>query len=121
VTGSLAGAGPAKHDERTRDLAERRDHEYICPDGHVTELTFAAEAVPPSEWACRRCSAAALLDGVAVEQVPSQSEPRESAATPMDRLRQRRSEPELEELLAEAVRQYRENGYAFGQTGGRAG
>ncbi len=78
--------------------SERRITAYACPQGHKTELPFSVEADVPSTWECRCGAEAKLVDG---------PEPEKKATKPTrthwDMLLERRSIPELEELLEERL------------------
>lgn len=84
-------------------FSERRITRYTCPEGHVSELPFSVEADVPSVWECRCGLEAKLNDG---------PEPEGKAAkhqrTHWDMLLERRSVPELEELLEERLSLLRE-------------
>ncbi|PKQ26131.1 MAG: electron transporter [Actinobacteria bacterium HGW-Actinobacteria-4] len=80
------------------ELAERNDVHYDCPVGHVITMPFSVEADIPLSWECH-CGALALLrDG-------EQPEPREVKIqrSHWDMLLERRTIPELEELLEERL------------------
>ena len=67
-----------------------------------TTMTFAADAEVPEAWECRTCGAEALLrigDGTATVDHSEDKIPR----THWDMLLERRSIPELEELLEERL------------------
>ncbi len=78
--------------------SERRITVYICPRGHRTELPFSVDAEIPPTWECRCNDTARLLDGP--EPEPKTARP---ARTHWDMLLERRSLPELEELLQERL------------------
>ena len=71
---------------------------YVCPQQHRIELPFSTEAEIPSTWECRCGEEALLLDGPAPTHKPVKP-PR----THWDMLLERRSIPELEELLEERL------------------
>lgn len=80
------------------DFAPRRQAEFDCPNGHVTSVPFSVEAEVPLTWECK-CGAEALLrDSVRPE--PRAGRP---VRTHWDMLLERRTIPELEELLAERL------------------
>ena len=72
---------------------------YVCPQGHRSELPFSIEADIPPTWECRCGASARLLNG---ESVPD-AKPARPPRTHWDMLLERRSIPELEELLAERL------------------
>ncbi|GAA5098067.1 RNA polymerase-binding protein RbpA [Microbacterium yannicii] len=82
---------------------ERAQHSYTCTVcGRDTTLTFAADAEVPNAWECRTCGAEALLrvgDGTATVDHSGDKIPRSH----WDMLLERRTLPELEELLEERL------------------
>jgi len=80
------------------ELAERQEVHYDCPQGHHLTFTFAAEAEVPLSWECHCGSLALLRDGDQPE--PVQERPHR---THWDMLMERRTIPELEELLEERL------------------
>lgn len=80
------------------ELAERRDVHYDCPNGHVLTFPFSVEADVPLSWECGCGGLALLRDG-------DRPEPQEvrSQRTHWDMLLERRTIPELEELLEERL------------------
>ncbi|MBO3664197.1 RNA polymerase-binding protein RbpA [Microbacterium stercoris] len=82
---------------------ERAQHTYHCAAcNRDTTLTFAADAEAPATWECRTCGGEALLtvDGDTVEVDHSGDK---AARTHWDMLLERRTIPELEEILAERL------------------
>ncbi len=85
------------------ELAARQDIAFDCPNGHHFTRTFAVEAELPTIWECPRCGQVARRsDGV--EPEAKQVKPQR---THWDMLRERRSIPELEEILAERLEEIR--------------
>ena len=82
---------------------DRAQHTYTCSTcGRDTVLTFAADAEVPEAWECRTCGAEALLrigDGTATVDHSGDK----AASTHWDMLLERRTLPELEELLEERL------------------
>lgn len=78
--------------------SERQITVYVCPQGHRVELPFSIEADIPATWDCRCGATARLLDGP-----EPQAKTGRTARTHWDMLLERRSIPELEELLAERL------------------
>lgn len=83
---------------------ERAQHTYTCTScGRDTILTFAADAELPEAWECRTCGAEALRqigDGTtATVDHSGDKTPRSH----WDMLLERRTIPELEELLEERL------------------
>jgi hypothetical protein len=84
-------------------FSPRVSHTYLCAAcGRETVLIFSAEAEAPDEWECKHCAhvATRLVDSKPVivdhsdEKIPR---------TPWDMLLERRTLPELEELLEERL------------------
>lgn len=84
-------------------FSERQMVAYTCDNGHVTELPFSVEAEIPATWECRCGLNAKLNDGPEPEIKPTKA-PR----THWDMLLERRTIPELEELLEERLALLRE-------------
>src|SRR6478609_3136825 len=76
--------------------SERRITTYVCPQGHRIELPFSVEADVPPVWECR-CGS---------EVTPKETK---HVRTHWDMLLERRSIPELEELLEERLSLLRES------------
>jgi len=97
------------------DLAPRQDVEYACPSGHRFRMPFSMEADVPMVWECRVCGAQALRVGGVAEE----NKPVKPVRTHWDMLLERRSLPELEEVLAERLEVLRGGGIggAFGARG----
>ena len=85
-------------------LSERQLTVYVCPEGHRTELPFSIEADVPSTWECR-CGLDAKLQG----GPEPEAKPVKHQRTHWDMLLERRSIPELEELLEERLTLLRES------------
>ena len=78
--------------------APRQMAYYDCESGHVTAVPFSVEAEVPSLWQCR-CGLEGLLRD-AERPVAKATRP---ARTHWDMLLERRTIPELEELLEERL------------------
>ena len=86
------------------ELAERSDVHYDCPNGHVITMPFSVEAEVPLSWECH-CGALALLrDGERAEEKEVKTQ-----RSHWDMLLERRTIPELEELLEERLAVLRQN------------
>ena len=86
-------------DERGVEMAPRTQIPYDCPQGHGFALMFAEDAEIPTVWECPRCGAEAMRrDGGEVEEKTAKP-----ARTHWDMLRERRSIPELEDILTERL------------------
>jgi hypothetical protein len=98
LRGSRLGAVSYETD-RNHDLAPRRTVRYACPKNHEFEVPFSDDAEIPSVWECRlHGSESEIVDGGAPEQKKVKP-PR----THWDMLLERRSIPELEDLLNERL------------------
>ena len=60
LRGTRLGSVSYESDRHT-EFAPRLRTAYDCPNGHATEVPFAAEADIPSSWECKLCGAPALL------------------------------------------------------------
>ena len=83
--------------------SDRQITTYVCEDGHRTELPFSVEADVPALWECRCGLEAKLIDGPEPERKPTKP-----VRTHWDMLLERRSIPELEDLLEERLQFLRE-------------
>lgn len=91
--------GQSFEDERGIEFAPRQQVAYICSKGHAFEIPMAEDAEIPHVWECARCGAEArLVDGA--EPETKQEKP---VRTHWDMLRERRSIPELEQILSERL------------------
>lgn len=98
LRGSRLGAVSYETD-RNHDLAPRRSVRYACPKGHEFEVPFSDDAEIPATWECRlHGSESDIIEGGQTEQKEVKP-PR----THWDMLLERRSVPELEELLNERL------------------
>ena len=99
---TLRGArlgGQSFEDERGIEFAARQRVTYLCAQGHEFEITMSAEAEIPALWECPRCGAEALARDTERPE-PKAEKP---ARTHWDMLLERRSEKELEDILAERL------------------
>ena len=103
LRGSNLGTRSMESDENVVP-SERQLTVYVCTEGHRTELPFSIEAEIPSTWECRCGLDARLLDGP--EPI---LKPVKHVRTHWDMLLERRSLPELEELLEERLTLLRES------------
>jgi ribosomal protein L37AE/L43A len=82
---------------------ERAQFTYTCTAcGRDTTLTFAADAEVPDTWECRTCGAEAVLR-VGDKTVTVDHSDDKAPRTHWDMLLERRTIPELEELLEERL------------------
>lgn len=86
-------------DEEGIEFASRQILGFDCEQKHHFELTFSTEADLPFEWECPRCGGVAKRSDGAEPEGKDAKPPR----THWDMLRERRSIPELEELLDERL------------------
>ena len=105
LRGTRLGATSYENDENV-EPAERLDVVYDCPRGHTFTMPFSVEADVPAHWECRVCGAKAIGRDVPL--------PEEKAVKPSrthwDMLLERRSIPELEDLLEERLELLRASG-----------
>lgn len=86
-------------DERGVEMAPRQEVEYVLPDGRTFTVTMADDAEIPAEWEDPRTGKMGrLVDGTEPEHKEVKA-PR----THWDMLLERRSIPELEEILTERL------------------
>ena len=94
---------------------ERMQKTYACTEcKRDTTLTFAADADVPQTWECRTCGAEEVLrvgEGTVTVDHSDQKAPR----THWDMLLERRTIPELEELLEERLAYIRSRRGADGE------
>lgn len=88
--------------EHNVSFEARSVHSYLCPQGHISELKFSATAEIPETWECKHCARTAvlLIDGVPVEPVDKDEK---APRSHWEMLLERRTIPELEELLDEQL------------------
>lgn len=98
LRGSRLGASSYETDEGI-DIAPRQAVAYVCPEGHTFSVPFSSEADVPAVWECRVCGAEATARDGDLPQVKRLK----PARTHWDMLLERRSVPELEELLTERL------------------
>ena len=104
LRGMSIGSKSMETDEGV-DFAPRFQAHYDCPNGHTTSMPFSTEAEVPALWECHTCGAEALnRDGERPE-----AKYVKPARTHWDMLRERRSIPELEDILAEQLTKLRES------------
>ncbi|GAB3619652.1 RNA polymerase-binding protein RbpA [Glutamicibacter sp. PS] len=84
--------------------AARQRVEYRCEDGERVFVVFAAEAEVPATWTTKTGKEAHLVHGEAKADEESTDKP---IRTHWDMLLERRSEEELEKILADRLTQLR--------------
>lgn len=87
-------------------LSERQEQIYLCPNSHETKVVFSADAEVPDSWECSSCSKTAIrtVEGKTIEALAADND---GPKTHFDMLMERRSEEELEDLLAERIEMLR--------------
>lgn len=80
--------------------APRQRVEYRCEDGEQIFVTFAAEAEIPPLWVSKTGKEAVLVDG----QKPIDPSTDKPLRTHWDMLLERRTVPELEQILADRLK-----------------
>jgi RNA polymerase-binding protein len=103
IRGVRVGAGPIRPDERCEPVA-RRAITYWCANGHDVEILFAADVTVPPTWECPRCGQPAGRD----RQHPPGTRRAEPYKSHLAYVKERRSEAEGAEILAEALRKLRQ-------------
>lgn len=89
-------------DRQQEEPATRQSAAFVCPRGHEFTLVFADDVELPSSWECRQHSTQAELE----TQARLQPQP-VKVRTHLDMLRERRSEPELAQLLDDQLKALR--------------
>ena len=87
--------------ERNTAPIERQYVEYRCPSGHLFTVPLADDAEVPDTWECKFDGSTAKLVGGA-EPAPKKVKP---PRTHWDMLLERRTIPELEDLLSERLQE----------------
>ena len=105
LRGTRMGTTSYENDEGVEPAA-RLDVTYDCPDGHAFTMPFSVEADVPARWECRVCGAVAIARDVPLTDEKAMKPTR----THWDMLLERRSIPELEELLDERLELLRASG-----------
>lgn len=91
--------GTSFEDETGIEFAPRQQVSYDCPNGHHFDVPMSDQADVPFTWECARCGAAARqVNGT---EPPAKEEKR--VRTHWDMLRERRTIPELEDILSERL------------------
>jgi predicted RNA-binding Zn-ribbon protein involved in translation (DUF1610 family) len=95
-----SGLGSRSFEDATGvEFAPRQQVEFDCPSGHHFAVMFSEEAELPLEWECTKCGKIAVRSDGSRPEEKDVKAPR----THYDMLRERRSIPELEELMAERL------------------
>jgi hypothetical protein len=91
--------GTSFEDESGIEFAPRQQVSYHCPNGHEFDVPMSDEAEVPFTWECPRCGHQARRVG-GTEPAAKEEKP---IRTHWDMLRERRSIPELEDILSERL------------------
>lgn len=102
IRGSRVGAGPMGEAERG-DIVPRQQVSYFCAHDHESAVTFAVDAQVPSAWDCPKCGLPASLD-CDNPPPPPRVEPYK---THLAYAKERRSDKEAADILAEAIQTLR--------------
>jgi len=86
-------------DERGVEMAPRQQVSYVTDSGHEFRLTMSAEAEVPFEWESPQTGEVGRLVGGSEPEAKKEKPVR----THWDMLRERRSLPELEDILTERL------------------
>ncbi|MEY4437370.1 MAG: hypothetical protein RL100_834 [Actinomycetota bacterium] len=84
------------------NYSARTVHSFQCANGHVSEITFAADAEVPQVWQCKNCSKQSVLVE-AGKQVELELVEEKAGRSHLEMLLERRSREELEEILEERI------------------
>ena len=76
-----------------------------CDQAHEFEITMSVEADVPAVWECPRCGA----EGLSISGIVKEQKAEKPVRTHWDMLRERRSIPELEDILNEQLTKLRES------------
>jgi hypothetical protein len=119
IKASKVGGGPASGETEARELAPRQEVTYHCDRGCDFTRVYAEGITPPPAVDCR-CGGTGRLP-----EAPEDAQPgtpgyttnekcghQKDARTPFDRVRERRTEAELEQILAEELERVREGGWS---------
>ena len=104
---TLRGArlgGQSFEDERGIEFAARQNVAFACPHGHEFEIPMSVEADVPAVWECPRCGA----EGLSVDGILPEEKATKPVRTHWDMLLERRSLPELEQILEDRLTILRE-------------
>ncbi|THV38517.1 RNA polymerase-binding protein RbpA [Glycomyces buryatensis] len=98
IRGTRIGAIQALHSERGEPVPRQRVS-YWCANGHETVTSFALYIEVPTEWDCTCCGWPSSRD----QHNPPQRRTVKPYKSHLTYVRERRSEEEAEDLLAEAL------------------
>jgi len=98
IRGSRIGSGPMGEAERG-EAAPRQSVTFFCSNDHQTVLAFSIEAEIPEAWDCPRCGMPASVDELNRPTAPKT----EPYKTHLASVKERRSDAEAQEILAEAL------------------
>jgi RNA polymerase-binding protein len=98
--------------ELLEEPCEKKEVEYNCPIGHVSLISFEFSADVPDEYRCTYCGRPADVDPLRANLLAKALVSPRTELTykrPIDFVRERRTEEELEALLAERIQYVRDN------------
>lgn len=98
IRGSRIGSGSSSETERG-EAAPRQEISYFCAKEHRTSVAFSIEAAIPEEWDCPRCGLPASQDATNPPPAPKT----EPYKTHLAYVKERRSDEEAADILAEAL------------------
>ena len=102
LRGMRLGAQSLQSEEGV-EFSPRKRVTYLCEDGTTFEVTFASEAEVPSVWESPKSGMEGHLLDESGQLVEAEKTPVKEARTHWDMLLERRTVPELEELLEERL------------------
>jgi hypothetical protein len=85
------------------EFSPRKKSVYRTPDGNTFEVVFSAEAEVPEVWESPKSGQEGVLLDSAGDAVPTEQVDVKAPRSHWDMLLERRSRPELEELLQERL------------------
>ena len=103
IRGSRVGAGPMGEAERG-EAAPRQAVTYFCAHEHRSVIAFSIEATVPESWDCPRCGLPANTDATNPPPPPRIT----PYKTHLAYVKERRTEAEAKQILAEAIAALRE-------------
>lgn len=99
ITNATSLGSKSYENDRDVILSPRLELAFDCPAHHHFSVIFSAEASLPELWDCPTCWAPAVRS----DGVRAAAEPQKPIRTHWDMLRERRSLPDLEKILAERL------------------
>jgi hypothetical protein len=100
MQGTRVGAGPAGEPDNREFTVAKGVVLYHCANKHQTRVPFIWTATPPSQWECRVCWQPAGTDPL---DPPSRVARHVGEKTPLEHVRDRRTQAEGDRLMAESL------------------